>query len=373
MESVGRLAGGVAHDFNNLLTAITGNAELALTALPLADSARADLGEIIKAAERAAALTRQLLAFARKQIIEPRILNLNELIGDIDKLLHRLIGADIELITRTRPNLGSIKADPGQLEQLLVNLAVNARDAMPDGGKLTIETSNIVLTEAVARQHVGITAGPHVLLVVSDSGLGMSEAIKQHIFEPFFTTKGPGKGTGLGMATCYGIVKQHGGHIEVSSEPQHGATFKIYLPQVEPRGDPSALRSSDTGELPRGTETVLLAEDEPAVRALASRVLRTQGYTVLEAADGEAALHLARSQGTKIDLLLTDVVMPRMGGQLLAQQIVTLYPAIKVLFASGYVDNAIVHFGQLAPGVEFLQKPFSPSALARKVRSVLDL
>jgi signal transduction histidine kinase/CheY-like chemotaxis protein len=373
MESVGRLAGGVAHDFNNLLTAITGYADLALGALPHDAEARDDLGEIIKAAERACELVRQLLAFARKQIIEPRILNLNDLIDEIDNLLRRLIGADIELTIRPAPDLGSIKADPSQIEQVLINLAVNARDAMPDGGKLTIETTNVVLDDQRAQQHLDVTTGPYVLLTISDTGIGMTEAIKQQIFEPFFTTKGLGKGTGLGMATCYGIIKQHGGHIEVYSEPQQGATFNIYLPRVEADDAVSTRRRPALEQLPRGTETVLLAEDELAVRALAGRVLRAQGYSVLEAADGEVALNLARSrEGLRIDLLLTDVVMPRMGGKTLAEQIVSMYPGIKVLFTSGYTDDTIVHFGRLDPGVAFIQKPFSPSALAHKVRDVLD-
>jgi signal transduction histidine kinase len=373
MESVGRLAGGVAHDFNNLLTAITGYADLALNAMPPDTEARSDLGEIVKSAERASALVRQLLAFASKQIIEPRDLDLNELIDDIDKLLRQLIGADVELIIRPAPDLGLIKADPGQIEQLLVNLAINARDAMPDGGQLTIETANVIMDDRDAQQYVGMIPGLYVLVMVSDTGIGMTETIKEHLFEPFFTTKGMGKGTGLGMATCYGIVKQHGGHIEVSSAPQQGATFNIYLPLVEVHGTAPALRHNAVDELPRGTETVLLAEDEPAVRALTSRTLRAQGYIVLEAANGEAALILARLQNmARIDLLLTDVVMPRMGGKTLAEQIVTLHPGIKVLFTSGYDDAAIARFGWPDSTVAFIQKPFSPSALAHKVRAVLD-
>src|SRR6266508_4319860 len=373
MESVGRLAGGVAHDFNNLLTAITGYADLALGTLPHDAEARDDLAEIIKAAGRACELVRQLLAFARKQIIEPRILNLNDLIDEIDNLLRRLIGADIELTIRPAPNLSSIKADPGQIEQVLINLAINAHDAMPDGGKLTIETTDVVLDDKHVQQHLDVTTGPYVLLTISDTGIGMTEVIKQQIFEPFVTTKGLGKVTGLGMATCYGIIKQHGGHIEVYSKPQHGATFNIYLPRVEADEAVSARRRATLEQLPRGTETVLLAEDELAVRALAGRILRTQGYSVLEAADGEAALNLARSrEGLWINLLLTDVVMPRMGGKTLAEQIVIMYPGIKVLFTSGYTDDTIVHFGRLDPGVAFIQKPFSPSALAHKVRDVLD-
>ncbi|HEX9441311.1 MAG TPA: PAS domain S-box protein [Roseiflexaceae bacterium] len=372
MESVGRLAGGVAHDFNNLLTAIVGNLELALDTLPPDHVARADLEEIQKAADRAAGLTRQLLAFARKQPIEPQLINLNDLIGDMDRLLQRLIGADIELITLPAADLGQIKADPGQIAQVIVNLAINARDAMPEGGKLTIETRNIVLAQSYARQHVGVTPGPYVLLAISDTGSGMDEETQRRIFEPFFTTKEKGRGTGLGLATCYGIVKQHGGHIWPYSEVGHGSTFRIYLPQVdepvEARTRPDAL-----GTLSHGTETVLLAEDESAVRALAARALRERGYTVLEAADGDEALRLAREHGdATIDLLLTDLVMPHLSGRALVEQVAGIYPGVKVLFISGYADNAVVHHGRIDAGVEFLHKPFSPSVLARKVREVLD-
>ncbi len=372
MESVGQLAGGVAHDFNNLLTAINGYAELALAQLPVDAEIAGDLEEIIKAAARAATLTRQLLAFARKQVIEPQVLNLNVLLAEIEKLLRRLIGADIDLVTRLAPDLGQIKADPGQIEQVLVNLAVNARDAMPDGGKLTIETSNILLDHAFAQQHVGVTPGPYVFIAVSDTGIGMDAQTQQRAFEPFFTTKDLGHGTGLGLATCYGIVKQHGGHIWVYSEPQRGTTFTIYLPRIaasaEPQPPPLAV-----GNLPRGGETVLLAEDDPAVRALAARVLREQGYTLLEAADGEAALRLAYAHtGAPIHLLLTDLVMPHMNGKALRQQLNLQWPDMKTLFISGYADDAIVQHGWLEQSMAFLHKPFSPTALARKVREVLD-
>ncbi|HEY3231073.1 MAG TPA: ATP-binding protein [Roseiflexaceae bacterium] len=372
MESVGRLAGGVAHDFNNLLTAIVGNLELALELLPPDHPACADLQEIEKAAERATSLTRQLLTFARTQTIAPRVLNLNYLIDNMDKLLRRLIGEDIDLVTLPSPDLAPVRADPGQIEQVIVNLAVNARDAMPEGGKLTIETRNIVLAQSYARQHVGVTPGPYVLLAISDTGTGMDEETQRRIFEPFFTTKEKGRGTGLGLATCYGIVKQHGGHIWPYSEVGHGSTFRIYLPQVdepiEVRTRPDAL-----GTLSHGTETVLLAEDETAVRVLAARVLRDRGYTVLEAADGDEALRLAREHGdATIDLLLTDLVMPHLSGRALVEQVAGIYPGVKVLFISGYADNAVVHHGRIDAGVEFLHKPFSPSTLARKVREVLD-
>ncbi len=373
MESIGQLAGSVAHDFNNLLTVISGYAELALRTLPPVAVAREDLQEIVKTAGRAAALTRQLLTFARKQIIEPQVLKLNDLIGEIDKLLRRLIGEDIDLVTLLSTDPGQVKVDPGQIEQVLVNLAVNARDAMPNGGKLTIETHNVVLDHNYTQQHLDVIPGPYVLVAVSDTGSGMDAETQGRIFEPFFTTKGPERGTGLGLATCYGIVKQHGGHIWVYSELQQGTTFKIYLPQTDAsvmaRAQLDAAR-----DLPPGVETVLLAEDEPAVRALAARALREQGYTVLEAVDGAMALRLASEYiGTTIDLLLTDAVMPHIGGKELFDQLNVFYPNIKALFISGYTDDAIVHHGRLAPGVAFLQKPFSPSALVLKVREVLDV
>jgi two-component system, cell cycle sensor histidine kinase and response regulator CckA len=372
MESVGRLAGGVAHDFNNLLTVMTGYGEMAREALPTNDPARGDLDELLKAAERANDLTRQLLAFARKQIIEPRVLNLNDLILDMDRLLRRLIGEDIELVTRTASDLGWVKVDPGQIEQVIVNLAVNARDAMPDGGKLTIETKNAVLDDLYAQQHLGITAGAYVLLAISDTGVGMDAEVQSHLFEPFFTTKAAGKGTGLGLATSYGIIKQHNGAIGVYSEVGHGTTFKIYLPCAAAPPE-AAPPSDDVDVLPRGVETVLLVEDEVSVRTLAARVLRAKGYTVLEAANGDEALTLVRDQGeAMIDVLLTDVIMPQTGGRALADRLAALLPGVKVLFMSGYTDDAIVHHDHLAPGIAFLHKPFSPAALARKVREVLD-
>jgi PAS domain S-box-containing protein len=372
MESIGRLAGGVAHDFNNLLTAIMGNLELALDTLPDDHIVHDDLAEAQKAGNRAAGLTRQLLAFARKQPIEPRIINLNDLIGDMDKLLRRLIGENIELVTLPMPDLAPIKADPGQIEQVVVNLAVNARDAMPEGGKLTIETRNVEIDQDHAQQHIGVAIGAYVLLAVSDTGIGMDVETQRQAFEPFFTTKPKGRGTGLGLATCYGIVKQHGGHIWPYSEPGHGSTFRVYLPLA---GEPLSTQKQrqQPGALPSGTETVLLAEDEFAVRALAARVLRERGYTVLEASDGDEALRLARERdGAPIDLLLTDMVMPNVSGRELVEQVGAIHPGIKVLYISGYADHAVVHHGRLDPGVDFLHKPFSPSALAYKVREVLD-
>lgn len=373
MEGIGRLAGGVAHDFNNLLTVMTGYGEIARENLSPTDPAREDLGELLKATERASDLTRQLLAFARKQAIEPRILNINDLILDMGRLLHRLIGEDIELITLPASNLGQVKVDRGQLEQVIVNLAINARDAMPDGGKLTIETKNATLDDLYAQQYLEVIAGDYILLAISDTGIGMDSEVQSHLFEPFFTTKAAGKGTGLGLATCYGIVKQHNGSISVYSEVGHGTTFKIYLPCVasitEGHVQPIAI-----DRLPRGAETVLLVEDEIAVRALAARVLRAQGYTVIEAANGDKALTLAHDWGEAgIDLLLTDVIMPQIGGRELAARLKALLPQIKVLYMSGYTDDAIVHHGRLEPGIVFLHKPFSPAALARKVREVLDL
>ncbi|HJZ46391.1 MAG TPA: response regulator [Roseiflexaceae bacterium] len=373
MESIGRLAGGVAHDFNNLLTAIIGYAQLALDSLPASAQERADLHEIHHAATSAAQLTRQLLAFARQQRIEPRVFDANDLLAGLDKLLRRLIGEDIELVMLAAPDLGLIRADAGQIEQVLINLAVNARDAMPEGGKLTIKTANIQLDQEYARGHIGVEPGAYVLLVVSDTGIGMDESIKRYAFEPFFTTKGPGRGTGLGLATCYGIVEQHGGTIELSSEPGQGTAIKIYLPRVE--GSADALPRPDAIDtvLPRGNETVLLVEDEPGVRGLIARILTDLGYTVLQASEGDQALRLVQGYASStIDLLLTDVVMPRLGGRSLAEYMTARFPSIKVLFTSGYAERGTVYHGQLDQGAAFLAKPFSAAALAHKIRAVLD-
>ena len=372
MEAIGRLAGGVAHDFNNLLTIIKGYSQLSLMELKEEDPLKGNIEIIQKASERAAELTRQLLAFSRRQIMEPKVLDLNGLLRDMEKMLHRVIGEDIELVTLLAEDLGRTKIDPGQIEQVILNLAVNARDAMPSGGKLTIETANVELDEAYAINHDRMAAGRYVMLSVSDTGQGMTSEVKEQIFDPFFTTKEKGKGTGLGLSMVYGIVKQSGGNVSVYSEPGHGTAFKVYLPRVEE--ETSALaRRDEASSMPRGDETVLLVEDEPSVRDLAVHVLRRQGYNVLEAPDGNRAFLLAQNHsGEKIHLLVTDVVMPRMGGRELADRLKSIRSDMKVLFISGYTDNAIVHHGVLDPGIEFLQKPFSPSALVQKVREVLD-
>src|SRR5213083_3074813 len=369
----GRLTGilGIGRDFNNILTAITGHADLLLEDLGHHDPRRADVDEIRRSAERAAGLTRQLLAFSRQQVLQPKVVDLNALVLDMDKLLRRLIGEDVELATVLDPTLGRVTADPGQLEQVIVNLAVNARDAMPQGGKLTLETRNIDLDSSYTLEHSLVKPGPYVQLTVSDSGIGMDEETQAHAFEPFFTTKPRGQGTGLGLAMVYGTVKQSGGFIWVYSEPGHGATFKIYLPRVDAPVE-SATPPAPVERPPRGSETVLLAEDEPAVRAIAQQVLERQGYTVLAAPSGADALALAAQHGATIHLLLTDVVMPGMSGRDLADRLTAQRPGIRVLYISGYTDNAIVRHGMLEPGLAYLQKPFRPDALVRKVREVLD-
>lgn len=372
MEAVGQLAGGVAHDFNNLLTVIKGYSQLSLLDLKENDPQWANLQEIEKATQRASDLTRQLLAFSRRQILDLKVLDLNTLLKDLNKMLRRIIGEDIELVTLLAGDLGRVKVDPGQIEQVVLNLAVNARDAMPSGGKLTIETANVVLDEGFAESHMGVTPGCYVKLSVSDTGIGMSPQVKEKIFEPFFTTKEKGKGTGLGLSTVYGIVKQSSGNIWVYSEPGHGTTIKIYLPIAEEEVD-AQYRRYETDPLPKGNETVLLVEDEASVRDLASRFLRQQGYTVLEASNGDEALHMAlKPSGSKIHLLFTDMVMPQMSGRALVQELKCLKPDIKVLYTSGYTDNAIVHHGILEHGTHFLQKPFSLNTLSHKVREALD-
>jgi two-component system, cell cycle sensor histidine kinase and response regulator CckA len=370
MESIGRLAGGIAHDFNNLLTVIIGNTGLALETLAPNDPVQEDLQAIQAASHRATGLTHQLLAFARKQILEPRVISLNALIVEMDKLLRRLIREDIDLVTLPAADLWHVKVDPGQIEQVLVNLVVNGRDAMLDGGQLTIETRNVVLDDIYVRSHVSIIPGSYVMLAVSDTGVGMSPEVQTRLFEPFFTTKEPGKGTGLGLATCYGIVTQSGGNIWVYSEVGHGTTIKVYLPRADESVDASAVADEVTYLL--GTETILLVEDEPAVRALAARVLRNLGYVVLEAMNGTEGLGVAQAHTGQIDLLLADVVMPEVGGKALSEQLTSQYLTMRVLFMSGYTDTAIVHHGRLDEGVAFLQKPFTPAALARKVRAALD-
>jgi CheY-like chemotaxis protein len=371
MESIGRLAGGIAHDFNNLLTAIMGYNELAQGEVAADSNLAKFLSNVGHAAERATNLTRQLLAFARRQIIEPKVVVLNDLIADVGSLLRRLIGEDIELITLPRSDLWMVKIDPGQFEQLLINLAVNARDAMPQGGKLLIETSNVTLDTEYTRTHVEVSPGDYAMLAVSDTGQGMDATIQQHIFEPFFTTKEPGRGTGLGLATVYGIVKQHGGHVWLYSEPGKGTTFKIYLPRAE-EAAPETRRPREIEFIPCGTETILLVEDDVLVRDMAAQALDAQGYAVLSAASGAEALRTAQEFAGEIHLLLTDVVMPQMSGRTLAERLQSTRPNLKVLYASGYTDNTIVHHGMLEPGIALLQKPFTPASLTRKVRETLD-
>jgi two-component system cell cycle sensor histidine kinase/response regulator CckA len=373
MEGIGRLAGGIAHDFNNLLTAILGHAEMAQDDVAPSDPARGNIAEITRAAQRAADLTRQLLAFARRQIIEPRIVDLNCLVVNVDRMLRRLLGEDVELVTVQDPELWRVRIDPGQFEQVLVNLAVNARDAMPDGGTLVIETRNVHLDEDFARTHATVQAGPHVLLAVSDTGSGMDEDVLAHIFEPFFTTKEVGKGTGLGLATCYGIVKQNRGSIWVDSEPRVGTTFRIYLP----RADAAPVQPADATDAPavlksEGHETVMLVEDEALVRNLAADALRRHGYQVLSASTGLEALDLAGQALHSIDVLVTDVVMPQMGGEQLARRLLAERPALKVLFISGYTDLAVLQHGSLLAGTALLQKPFTPGQLVQRVRQLLD-
>ncbi len=371
MEAVGRLAGGIAHDFNNLLTAINGYCDLILEDLSAQDPLRPDLLEIRRAGERAATLTRQLLAFSRKQVLEPRVINLNTIVQNMDNMLRRLLGEDIELHTHFQPNVGLVKADPGQLEQVILNLAVNARDAMPKGGKLTIETSNAVLDEDYARTHQTVVPGCHTLLAVSDTGCGMDSETQAHLFEPFFTTKDPGKGTGLGLSMVYGIVKQSGGSIWVYSEPEQGSTFKIYLPSLQEALEPDASPEPPE-KLANGSETVLVVEDENAVRSFTRMVLQRSGYQVIEASNGEEALSLAREQPGEIQLLVTDMVMPGMGGRQVAEALEQQRPGVRVLYLSGYTENAIVQRGSLGSELPFLQKPFTMEALLRKVRQVLD-
>jgi PAS domain S-box-containing protein len=370
MEAIGQLAGGVAHDFNNLLTIITGYSELIQSQLPPGSPALSLVTEIRQAGTRAASLTRQLLAFGRKAVLEPKALNLNTVVGDMEDMLRRMIGEDVLLTTVSDPNLGTVRADPGQVEQILMNLAVNARDAMPRGGRLTIETTNAELDVSYTQAFADVQPGHYVMLAVSDTGVGMDEATLGHIFEPFFTTKEPGKGTGLGLAVVHGIVKQSGGHVAVYSEPGRGTSFKIYLPRVEM---PVTGRTHFmAAKAPVGTETILVAEDEAAVRALARHVLKMHGYTVLEAGHGREALRVAAEHAGPIHLLVTDVIMPGMGGRQLTDQLAAIRPETKVLYLSGYTDDAVVRHGVLQAEAAFLQKPFSPTALALKVREVLD-
>ncbi|MBF8259480.1 MAG: hypothetical protein HW377_1854 [Actinobacteria bacterium] len=370
IESVGRLAGGIAHDFNNLLTVITGYSELLLKQLGEKSPLGKEVEEIRRAGERAASLTHQLLAFSRRQVLQPKVLDLNEVVSHMEKMLRRLIGEDVEPRTVLGTGLWRVKADPGQVEQVIVNLVLNARDAMPGGGKLTIETENVFLDEEYSRGRLPVLPGHYVMLAISDTGVGMDEKTMSQVFEPFFTTKGLGKGTGLGLATVYGIVKQSGGHIWLYSEPGKGSTFKVYFPRTENLEDVPD-KSVPPVEGLHGEKTVLVVEDEESILNLACAVLRGYGYSVLPACDGEDALRVAGEHEGEISLLLTDVVMPRMGGRELYDRIRQRRSEIKVLYMSGYTDDAIVHQGVLDPGTAFLQKPYSPISLARKVKEIL--
>ena len=372
MEVIGQLAGGVAHDFNNILAVIMCYSDLMLQQLNPASPLRQQAEEIRSATDRAAALTRQLLVFSRKQLVETAVLDLNAVVAGMDKMLRRLIGENVELTFALGKQIGRVKADSGYLGQVLMNLVLNARDAMPDGGRISVATSNVSLDEDYARAHPGVTPGDYELLAVSDSGAGMTDEVKARLFEAFFTTKPKGKGTGLGLATCQTIVKQSNGHIAVASELGKGSTFKVYFPRVNQALE-VAPRLAQSGPLPRGTETVLLVEDEPSVRQLVRVVLQTQGYEVLSAASGQDGLRVAREhKGSAIRLVVTDVVMPKMGGKVMAEWLKSTDPDLKVLFTSGYTDEAIAHYGMLDPGVAFLPKPYTPATLARKVRELLD-
>jgi two-component system cell cycle sensor histidine kinase/response regulator CckA len=372
MEAIGQLAGGIAHDFNNLMTVIKGYSQLSLLDLKESDPMWGNIQEIQNATQRATDLTRQLLAFSRRQILDLKVLNMNTLIENLNKMLHRILGEDIELVTLLAEDLGRLKIDPGQIEQVIMNLAVNSRDAMPNGGKLTIETTNIELDEAYTRTHIAVIPGAYVMLSVSDTGCGMTREVRDRIFEPFFTTKEKGKGTGLGLSMVYGIVKQSGGNIFVYSEPGLGTTFKIYLPRVEGAEEwvkPSTIQAESS----KGTETILLVEDEEAVRTLARTILERYGYKVLDAANGDEALRIAQEfDGNMIHLMLTDVVMPGMSGRELTDRLISLHPKMKVIYMSGYTDNAIVNHGVLEQRVNYIQKPFTSDTLAQKVRDVLD-
>ncbi len=368
MEAVGRLAGGVAHDFNNLLTVIGGYCALSGQQLDQKHPLQKSIVEIQKASDRAASLTGQLLAFSRKQVLQPRVLQLNEVVRGMEKMLRRLIGEDIELCTGFDASLGRVKADPGQIEQVIMNLAVNARDAMPRGGKLTISTVNTKIDQKTRFRNRTLEAGEYVMIAVSDSGMGMTEETKAHLFEPFFTTKGVGKGTGLGLATCYGIITQSGGDIRVYSELNSGTTFKIYLPRTD--AVPEQKTAKDA-QLPKGAESILIVEDDPAVRKLTGIILQDRGYLVQESGNAFEALELIR-RNLRFDLVITDVIMPQMSGKELYDKITSQLPHTKVLLMSGYTDDALAHHGVLDEGLFFLEKPFSPSQLTKKVREVLD-
>jgi two-component system, cell cycle sensor histidine kinase and response regulator CckA len=371
MEAIGRLAGGVAHDFNNLLTSIIGNVSLLLMDLAPDDPQADALREIANAGHSAASLTRQLLAFSRKQIIEPKIVDLNDLVRHLSRMLQRLIGEDVTLTTSLAADLRSVHVDPGQFEQVLLNLSINARDAMPRGGQLRIETTNVDIDASYAQQHPGATTGACVRLSVTDTGSGMTADVKRHLFEPFFTTKTLGRGTGLGLATVFGIVKQSHGTVEVESEVGSGTTFRIDIPAITQPADPVPSRA-DTDEMPGGRETVLFVEDDETVRALGSRILRRLGYRVIDACDGQEAIEKLDQVGDRLDLLMTDVVMPGMNGRELADRVAARHPEAAILYASGYTEDVVVRHRILDAEVDFLHKPYTPQALARRVRDVLD-
>ncbi len=370
MEAVGMLAGGIAHDFNNLLTIITGYSQLILNTLRDDDENRPAVEQIVKAGERAAALTRQLLAFSRRQVLQPKVMDLNQLVAGLGVMLRRLIGEDIDLRLVMGPELGRVNADPGQLEQVIMNLAVNSRDAMPKGGTLTIETMNAELDGSYAKSHLAVRAGSYVMLAVSDTGIGMDEETRAHLFEPFYTTKTEGRGTGLGLSIVFGIVKQSGGNIEVYSEPGQGTSVKIYLPRVdqaEPAEEEGLYQAAR-----RGTETILLVEDEDMLRRLVRETLEREGYTVLDAANPAEAQRICHTFKGPIHLMVTDVIMPKLNGRELAERVARMHPEMRVLYMSGYTDSAVVANGVLQGAMPFLQKPFTPTALARKVREMLD-
>jgi PAS domain S-box-containing protein len=371
MEAVGRLAGGVAHDFNNLLMVVSGYTEVLRERTERSNPLYPKIEAIQQAADRATTLTRQLLAFSRKQLLELKVVDVNAIVGDIERLLRPLIGENIELVTRLAPDLGRTRADAGQIEQVIMNLVVNSKDAMPDGGKITLQTANASLDEDLRREYSYIQPGPYVMLSVSDNGHGMDKETQARIFEPFFTTKGKSKGTGLGLSTVYGIVKQSGGYVFVQSEAGRGTTFRIYLPRVEDAAEPLGQVRAAQAAL-GGSETVLLVEDEESVRQLVRETLEAKGYKVLEADHGAAALRIVSAHQGAIDMLITDVVMPGMSGRELARQLATSHPQTKVLYLSGYTEDAIVHQGVLDPGTAFLQKPFTLQMLSRKVREVLS-